>query len=190
MNRISALMTYVAIVVGVGCAGSSGGGHPDGGGRGGNIELGENGSVPQTCQTCLGSSSENECDSMGKICSSDSECVSLNTCINNCANINAACISSCGNAASQNAINEWNSWSNCTCGTCAMQCNQTFCNIGSGSGSGSACIADNASCSTTEACCTFCASDNYCGCIPSGNNGCGSNADCCSGVCQGNGVCQ
>ena len=191
MKRIEELMICCAVVAACG-----GGGNnttkPDGGGRGsgsgsgaGSIQLGENPSVPATCQTCLMTSSSNECENKGSICSNDSECVALDKCINNCANINAACIANCGDAASQNAIDEWNSWSACTCGTCATQCNQTFCNIGTGSGSNSgACIADNDSCSTTEACCTFCASDNYCGCIPSGNDGCQTNQDCCSGSCQ------
>jgi hypothetical protein len=195
MNRIL-VMVILAIAA---CGGGNNSSGADGGGRGGsgsgnksNLALGDNASVPETCQTCLATSSTNECESQGTICGADSECVALDKCINNCANINAACISSCGDAASANAIAEWNNWSNCTCGTCAMQCNQTFCNIG-GSGTGSntgACIADNNSCSTTEACCTFCASDGYCGCIPSGNDGCASNSDCCSGFCGGGGTCQ
>jgi hypothetical protein len=170
--------------------GGGGNTKPDGGGRGGSgsnngsIELGENPSVPETCQTCLMTSSTNECENQGSVCAFDSDCVALDKCINNCANINAACIANCGDAATQNAINEWSSWSNCTCATCATQCNQTFCNIGgTGSGSG-ACVPDNDSCASNEACCTFCASDGYCGCIPSGNNGCNSNSDCCSGNCQ------
>ena len=180
------LMICCALVMACGGGGDS---KPDGGGRGGSgggIDLGENPSVPATCQMCLTTSSGNECESMAKICSSDSECVALNKCINNCANINAACISSCGDAASANAITEWTDGTNCTCGTCSMQCNQTFCNSGGGSSgsSGGACIADDNSCSTSEACCTFCASDGYCGCIPSGNNGCQTNQDCCSGNCQ------
>ncbi len=181
------LLICCALLMACGGGGST---KPDGGGRGGSgggggIDLGDNPSVPATCQTCLTTSSGNECETMNKICSADSECVALNKCINNCANINAACISSCGDAASANAITEWTDWTNCTCGTCAMQCNQTFCNIGSGTGSsGGACVADNNSCSTTEACCTFCASDGYCGCIPSDNNGCQTNQDCCSGSCQ------
>lgn len=167
-----------------------GGGRPDGGGSGSGggstDKLGDNASVPGTCQTCLAMSTSNECQAKGKICSSDSGCEKLNTCINKCANINAACIQNCGDGASQDAIDEWNAWTGCDCGTCAAQCNATFCNIGGGgSGSGGQCIPDNSACSTTEACCTFCASDGNCGCIPSNNNGCASDSDCCSHDCEG-----
>ena len=165
----------------------SGSGKPDGGGA---SELGVNASVPQTCQTCLMTSTSNECSEKGKICTSDPVCLALNKCVNACANINAACIANCGDAASQDAIDEWNSWSTCTCGTCASQCNQTFCNIGNGSGT---CVADNSECSTTEACCTRCITfDDTCGCIPSGEGPCGSDSDCCSNSCEpgNNGGCD
>jgi len=194
MNRISDSRTLLilcsALALSVACSGGAATG-VDGGGRGGSGSgagnkdlLGDNPSVPATCQTCLTSSTANECEGKGKNCTSDSECAALNACINNCTNINAACIANCGDAASQNAIDEWNAWTDCTCGTCATQCNATFCNIGSGSGTGT-CVPDNDSCSTTEACCTFCAGDGYCGCIPSGDNGCQVNSDCCSDSCQG-----
>ena len=149
-------------------------------------KLGANTSVPDSCQMCLANSTGNECMAKGKNCTSDMECAKLNTCVNKCANINAACIQNCGDAASQNAIDEWNAWAMCTCGTCASQCNQTFCNIGSGSGS---CVMDNNPCSTTQACCTFCASDGNCGCIPSNNQGCQTDHDCCSNFCD-QGVCN
>jgi hypothetical protein len=161
---------------------------PGGGGHGGGSGLGLNASVPVTCQMCLTTSTSNECESKGNVCDDDPDCQKLNACVNKCANINAACIASCGDNASQDAIDEWNTWSGCTCGTCASQCGATFCNIGddSGSNTGGSCIADNDACSSTEPCCTFCASDNYCGCIESGTNAqCSSNSDCCSNACDG-----
>ncbi|HEY1811061.1 MAG TPA: hypothetical protein VGG74_01815 [Kofleriaceae bacterium] len=192
MNRISDLMT-LCVFFAAAC-GNAGGNNmkPDGGrngsgGSGSSILLGDNASVPMTCQTCLSMSTNNECDNRGEVCADDPDCVALNKCVNNCTNINAACIQSCGDAASANAITEWTDWTNCTCGTCATQCNATFCNIGGSGTMGSntgACIADNNSCASNEACCTFCASDGYCGCIPSNNNGCESNSDCCSGYCD------
>jgi hypothetical protein len=187
MNRKLTSSAIVGIAFGIALAVSCGGGNDGGGADGGtkSDKLGQNASVPDTCQMCLSSSSGNECMAKGKVCTGDSECSKLNECVNKCANINAACIANCGDAASQNAIDEWNAWAGCTCGTCANQCNATFCNIGSGSGSGSQCVPDNTACSSTEACCTFCASDGGCGCIPSGNNGCQTNHDCCSNDCQG-----
>ena len=185
MNRMadSRTLFIVCTVVSLSVAcGTSGGGNGNGSGSGLGNTLADNASVPETCQMCLASSTSNECESKGKICTSDSECAALNTCINKCVNINAACIANCGDAASQDAIDEWNTWTGCTCGTCATQCNATFCNIGSGS---AACVPDNSQCSTTEACCTFCASDGGCGCIPSGDQGCQTDHDCCSYSCQG-----
>jgi hypothetical protein len=186
MNRSkdSFVIVGVVMVLAVACSGggdmkSDGGGSGSGGGG----ALGKNASVPDTCQMCLSISSSNECQAKGKVCNADSECSKLNDCVNKCANINAACIANCGDAASQNAIDEWNSWAGCTCGTCATQCNATFCNIGSGSGSGQ-CVPDNSQCSSSEACCTFCASDGGCGCIPSGNQGCQTGHDCCSNDCE------
>lgn len=192
MNRISELMTLCVCFAAACGSGGSNNMKPDGGGRGGSnsggsgsLLLGDNASVPMTCQTCLSMSTSNECDNRGEVCADDPDCVALNKCVNNCTNINAACIQSCGDAASANAITEWTDWTNCTCGTCATQCNATFCNIGGSTGSNTgACIADNNSCASNEACCTFCASDGYCGCIPSNNNGCQTNADCCSGYCD------
>jgi hypothetical protein len=190
MNGIlySRRFLIAALWLGTACGGGGGGG-ADGGGIKGS--LGDNASVPAACQMCLTMSSGNECEGKSKICTSDSECTSLNECVNKCANINEACIENCGDAASQNAIDEWNDWAGCTCGTCATQCNQTFCNIGSGgSGSGSGtCVPDDTQCSTTEACCTFCASDGGCGCIPSGDQGCQTDHDCCSNDCEG-GTCN
>jgi hypothetical protein len=191
MNGIlhSRRFLIAALWLGTAC-GSGGGGGADGGGIKGS--LGDNASVPAACQMCLSTSSGNECEGKGKICTSDTACTSLNECINKCANINAACIANCGDGASQNAIDEWNDWAGCTCDTCSSQCNQTFCNIGGGSGSGSGsgmCVPDNTQCSTTEACCTFCASDGGCGCIPSGDDGCQTNQDCCSNDCEG-GTCN
>ncbi|MFT3699741.1 MAG: hypothetical protein QM831_41725 [Kofleriaceae bacterium] len=171
---------------------------PDGGGRGGGggAALAVNASVPQSCQSCLSTSSGNECSAKQKICEADSECVALNKCINNCANINSGCIDSCGDAASANAIDEWNAWADCGCNTCGSQCGQTFCSAGGGAGSGSggggsnACIQNEQQCAANEACCTFCASDGYCGCIPTNNNGCTSDHDCCSGFCDNQGFCD
>lgn len=159
-----------------------------GGDKSGKVTLGSNPSVPMTCQMCLSQSSGNECAPKGKLCQDDPDCVMLNDCVNKCANINQSCVNSCGDAASADAIAEWNNFTDCTCGTCATQCAQTFC-IGGGSGSG-ACIADGDACSTSQDCCTFCASDNYCGCIPSGNGPCNSNQDCCSGACGHGGACE
>jgi hypothetical protein len=158
-----------------------------GGGDGASDKLGMNASVPQTCQMCLATSTGNECAQLQKDCSGDKECEALNKCVNACANINEACIQSCGDAASQTAIDEWTSWGSCTCDTCATQCNQTFCNLGNGSNGGSnACIADNNACSSSEDCCTFCASDGVCGCVPT-NDACSTDSDCCSGFCDGGG---
>ena len=184
----SLLVSLVSLFVACGPGDSMGGGGDGGMGSGGRgtDKLGDNASVPGTCQTCLAGSTSNECAAKGKICAGDPGCEKLNTCINKCANINAACIQNCGDAASQDAIDEWNNWWNCDCGTCASQCNATFCNIGGGSGSGSGvCVPDDSACSTTQACCTICASDGYCGCIPPNNQGCNSNADCCSHDCEG-----
>jgi hypothetical protein len=185
-------LAFVACGPGDSMPGSGGtdGGRSGSGSGGSTDKLGDNASVPGTCQTCLASSTSNECAAKGRICSGDPGCEKLNTCINKCANINAACIQNCSDGASQDAIDEWNNWAGCDCGTCASQCNATFCSIGYGNGSGSGsgsgtCLADNAPCSTTQACCTFCASDNNCGCIPSNNQGCAADEDCCSHDCEG-----
>jgi hypothetical protein len=179
MKRIFSVIVFL-----VACGGGGGGGD----GKSSDA-LGVNASVPQTCQMCLATSTGNECAQLQKDCSGDKECQALNKCVNACANINDACIQSCGDAVSQTAIDEWNSWWSCTCDTCATQCNQTFCNIGNGSngsnGSNS-CIPDNNSCSTNEDCCTFCASDGVCGCVPT-NDQCQTDSDCCSGACDGGG---
>jgi hypothetical protein len=175
-----------ALLLTAACSSGSSSTKPDGGEQA--VKLGENPSVPDTCQMCLSSSSANECQAKGKICSADMECAKLNACVNKCANINAACIQSCGDAASQNAIDEWNTWAGCTCGTCASQCNQTFCNIGSGPDGGQ-CTPDDQPCSTSQACCTFCATDGTCGCIPPQLQGCQIDHDCCSNVCNA-GVCN
>lgn len=179
MKRISSVIVFTALAA-CGSGGSSNTSM-------GSDALGVNASVPQTCQMCLATSTGNECAQLQKDCSGDKECEALNKCVNACVNINQACIDSCGDAASANAIDEWTNWWNCTCDTCSTQCNQTFCNLGNGS-SGSntgACVPDDQACSSSEACCTFCASDGGCGCIPSNDQGCQTGHDCCSGTCDG-----
>src|SRR4051812_2588063 len=86
--------------------------------NGGSSALGANASVPQTCQSCLAQSSRNECSGLSNVCVNDSNCAALNACVNNCANVNAGCVSNCAAAYSQNTINQWNSWAQCTCASC------------------------------------------------------------------------
>lgn len=183
MSSIKLCVVSIAFVVACGSSSSD---------KSATVALGANPAVPMTCQMCLSQSSGNECMNKGKLCQEDPECVMLNSCVNKCTNINAACVQSCGDAVSADAIQEWSDFADCTCGTCAQQCGQTFCDgaEGSNGSNGGMCIADGNQCSTSEACCTFCASDGGCGCIPSGDGPCNTDNDCCSGVCGGNGGCQ
>ena len=175
------MMRYIVIALFVAACSGGDSPKPDAGDK---DKLGDNPNVSDACQMCLSKSSGNECMAKEKACTADSDCKKLNACVNKCANINDACIQSCGDGASQNAIDAWNGWAQCACGTCDSQCNTTFC-----SGGGS-CVPDDMPCSTTEACCTFCASDGNCGCIPPGNQGCQSDQDCCSNSCDPSGVCN
>jgi hypothetical protein len=194
--KVSGGLLMMALTVMPACGGSSSSGTDAGGqdaGSGGQdaggAKLGQNPSVTQTCQQCLSQSSGNECSDWAKTCNNGSACVGLNTCINNCTNVNTACVTSCGQAASQNAITEWTQWSQCACNSCAAQCGSTFC--GAVGGDAGSCTPDNTQCPAGGGgCCTFCASDGYCGCIPSGQQGCQTSGDCCSQSCGGGGVCN
>ncbi len=47
------------------------------------------------------------------------------------------------------------------------------------------CAIDGQSCQFNSDCCeNFCASDGFCGCIPTQATGCATNMDCCSGACD------
>lgn len=133
------------------CSSSSNSSQPDGGGgaeTGANALL-VNPSVSQTCQTCLSTASGNDCANQAKVCSGDSVCLSLNSCVNKCTNLNSGCIANCGNAFSTNAQSEWTGWFGCACNDCTMQC--SLCTSGSGTDSGSGtrtCYVDN----TLEGC--------------------------------------
>ncbi len=192
------IMRAVAVTAAVwvcssGCSTSSSNSN-DGGADG--AVLGANTNVTSACQSCLAQASGNDCAAQDKNCSGDPQCVTLNTCIDKCANF-ANCPLNCESAASTNAANEWTSWWKCACSDCASQCASTFCPAGNGDagngdgGDGSTCLPDNSACASSSQCCSaLCASDSACGCIPTGDP---SNltdcSDCCSGNCDQNNNC-
>ena len=189
MRRLVIAGGAAALIAACSNSNNFGDGGADGGGRG----IGSNPNVSQNCQTCLSQSSGNDCANKQKNCTNDAQCVTLNDCINKCANVNGGCINNCGDTVSADAITEWNAWCFCACADCSSQCSATFCTVGDGGSpeatpDTSTCTADGTQCSQTS-CCTFCASDGFCGCEPP-NDGCVSDQECCSGFCDGTGTCQ
>lgn len=164
MRTVILFALLAAPVFAFGCSASggpgnngNGGGGGGGGGAGAGADAGDGGtsgdagpkaallsnpSVSQTCQTCLAGASTNDCASLAKICSSDSMCTSLNTCVNNCTNLNQGCISNCENTASKNTGTEWVDWFGCACNDCTTQCagsagaNGSLCAGAAGGGAG------------------------------------------------------
>lgn len=139
-NVALAMLVSVAVAIIASCSSKSSGGGGGGGDDGGTSSSGGGGllanpGVTQTCQTCLSGASGNDCSAQAKTCTSDTNCVGLNTCVNKCTNLNQGCITNCGNAASVNAVTEWNGWFNCGCNDCASQC--SACSGGSSSGGSS-----------------------------------------------------
>ena len=206
-NKCAILLMPLVMVMAA-CS-SSGGGFNDGGTDAGvKAALGANGGVPQNCQSCVAGSTSNECSNKAKLCTSDENCVALNTCVNNCTDINAGCVNNCGDTASVDVQNEWLAWASCTCATCSAECGQTFCGVVSGltgtgtsdagstkdgGDSGPTCAQDMSQCANDSQCCSgICSTgDGLCGCVPSGYTGCGVDSDCCSASNQCiNGACQ
>jgi hypothetical protein len=194
----SRLGMLTCCLVGLGCSPSN---EPQDGGvdaglvagvdAGGPV-LGNNPSVPQTCQACLSQSSGNDCSAQRQTCARDSFCGSLNTCINNCVNVNAACLANCQNAVSVNAGSEWTNWFSCTCADCSAQCGATFCGINDAGCTPDGTTSTQNNCSD---CCTgqgSCDSSGTC-CVASGSASQNANcSDCCSGSgnCNNQGTCQ
>ncbi len=112
--------------IGLSCGGSSNKGSGNSESDAGKLgpELFVNTGVTQACQTCLSSSTGNDCSAQAKTCANDSICTTLNACVNKCANLNASCIQNCSNGASTNADSEWSAWQTCACADCTAQCEQ------------------------------------------------------------------
>jgi hypothetical protein len=129
-KRACTVLAILGVSVPAACSSSKGGGTATCGGA-----LLANPSVTQTCQSCLGGATGNDCAAQAKNCTGDSNCASLNACVNKCANLNEGCIQNCSNAASSNATSEWNAWWTCGCNDCSTQCD--LCGGGGSSSGGS-----------------------------------------------------